>query len=152
MCFTKTPVITAVFLSQYVEQQKTLLSLCFMHMPLFLMLSSSLSPSSKKTNKKKLHFRLHHERKTASGRLSRVCSISLLSSLCRDTESLRGVHRERFHRRRTPKLIYSLICSPLCIWQFHLSYRVLASFNILLFTALHVHLTLLYLQTHLLPK
>lgn len=151
MCFTKTPVITAVFLSQYAEQQKTLLSLCFMHMPLFLMLSSSLSPSSKKTNKKN-YICLHHERKTASGRLSRVCSISLLSSLCRDTESLRGVHRERFHRRSTPKLIYSLICSPLCVWQFHLSYRVLASFNILLFTALHVHLTLLYLQTHLLPK
>lgn len=106
----------------------------------------------KNKQKKKLHFRLHHERKTASGRLSRVCSISLLSSLCKDTESLRGVHRERFHRRRTPKFIYSLICSPLCIWQFHLSYRVLASFNILLFTALHVHLTLLYLQTHLLPK
>lgn len=151
MCFTKTPVITAVFLSKHAEQQKTLLSLCFMHIPLFLMLSSSLSPSSKKTNKKN-YICLHHERKTASGRLSRVCSISLLSSLCRDTESLRGVHRERFHRRSTPKLIYSLICSPLCVWQFHLSYRVLASFNILLFTALHVHLTLLYLQTHLLPK
>lgn len=151
MCFTKTPVITAVFLSKHAEQQKTLLSLCFMHIPLFLMLSSSLSPSSKKQTKKN-YICLHHERKTASGRLSRVCSISLLSSLCRDTESLRGVHRERFHRRSTPKLIYSLICSPLCVWQFHLSYRVLASFNILLFTALHVHLTLLYLQTHLLPK
>lgn len=151
MCFTKTAVITAVFLSKHAEQQKTLLSLCFMHIPLFLMLSSSLSPSSKKQTKKN-YICLHHERKTASGRLSRVCSISLLSSLCRDTESLRGVHRERFHRRSTPKLIYSLICSPLCVWQFHLSYRVLASFNILLFTALHVHLTLLYLQTHLLPK